>query len=400
MRSPNRFACALALCLAGRSGTPAVALDGTLTLFDVPGEAVTIANGINDAAQVVGHTSSARGFLKDGNSYSQFSAPGAAVTVASDINSAAQIVGDARNGVISRGFIKTGSTYSLFDYPGATTTFAFGNNDLGQIVGVFRNAGDQYTAKSTALYDRLSELCSASSTSAKSTGSKYVVLQLEEGASGPAVSLAAFDSGMKTPLRTIQPFMVGTGMNTFLVGFDGSGHDIGGNWACFADKPGANGTTLVFSGGGPGCRGFFASDKQGRKYLRLDLKEEIDWNDVQSFNIKATADGDLRQIEVTPVGSKPYQPAAYTFRVPSSFIAEQANQKAIRVAMNTPSTDKFIYAADVSVGVHGTYRFANERSGPNDVRVYEGDDARAILSEAMAFPVGWEVGGSVSVRGG
>ena len=68
----------------------------SFTTIDVPGSFSTLANGINDAGQVVGtYTNSAGtfGFLESGGSYTTIDVPGATRTEANGINDAGQVVG-------------------------------------------------------------------------------------------------------------------------------------------------------------------------------------------------------------------------------------------------------------------------------------------------------------------
>jgi uncharacterized membrane protein len=72
-------------------------VDGSYTTLDVPDESFTIALGINNAGQTVGHyfdPAGSHGFLLDvdGN-YTTLDVPGAAGTDAHAINDAGQIVG-------------------------------------------------------------------------------------------------------------------------------------------------------------------------------------------------------------------------------------------------------------------------------------------------------------------
>jgi probable HAF family extracellular repeat protein len=159
-------------------------MDGnSYTIFDFPGASQTVAEGINNAGQIVGHYVPAsapfgdRAFIKDGNLFTSFNYPGSIGTVAGDINDSGQIVGGYygsssyfsgyikdgatytslkskinaydinNNGVIVGtntsgvgSFVYDGTTYSPINYPGAYDTAALGINDAGVIMGYYYNS--------------------------------------------------------------------------------------------------------------------------------------------------------------------------------------------------------------------------------------------------------------------
>ena len=78
---------------------------GRFTTFTVPGAQVTLAYGINDQGQIVGHSLSGpptaptvSGFLRDARGrLTAINRPGVAATAPFDINNRGQIVGVAGN---------------------------------------------------------------------------------------------------------------------------------------------------------------------------------------------------------------------------------------------------------------------------------------------------------------
>jgi uncharacterized membrane protein len=111
------------------------------TTIVVPGSTQTIANGINNAGDVVGEYNADRfhGFLLDIMGHLQtIDFPGAQSTVAQRINSSGAIVGayiDSQ-GVV-HGFLDNHGVFTTIDPPGSTFTVAYGINASGQISGTF-----------------------------------------------------------------------------------------------------------------------------------------------------------------------------------------------------------------------------------------------------------------------
>jgi probable HAF family extracellular repeat protein len=68
--------------------------------------------------------------------YTTLDVPGSAVTQANGINDAGQIVGYYDAGGTSHGFLLSGGVYTILDVPGAALTNAFGINASGR--GVLR----------------------------------------------------------------------------------------------------------------------------------------------------------------------------------------------------------------------------------------------------------------------
>jgi uncharacterized membrane protein len=130
--------------------------DGSVfSLISLPGAGPlngTVANGINDNAQVVGSYTTentvviSHGFVRTGQTITPFEVVGANNTQASDINNFGRIVGRFFATLaleIGRGFIKDGTNFTYFDAPGVQGpfgTFPYGINDSGQIVGQFADS--------------------------------------------------------------------------------------------------------------------------------------------------------------------------------------------------------------------------------------------------------------------
>jgi probable HAF family extracellular repeat protein len=113
--------------------------NGVFTTIDVPGTIDATGMGINNAGQIVGH-STPGSFLDTGSVFTMIKVPGATDTVATAINNVGQITGyfvDATGGHI---FVDTAGVFTTFDIPGNNPSIvpqAFGINDKGQIVGGF-----------------------------------------------------------------------------------------------------------------------------------------------------------------------------------------------------------------------------------------------------------------------
>jgi uncharacterized membrane protein len=110
----------------------------TFTQLDVPNASLTVANGINDAGQIVGNfvehllpNFPSHGFLRDSDGqFMMFDVPGENGTTPFDINDAGQIIGFAG----SQSFLFTGGSFTPLELPGNRSS-ALGINNLGQIVG-------------------------------------------------------------------------------------------------------------------------------------------------------------------------------------------------------------------------------------------------------------------------
>ena len=137
----GRCLCFVSLLLGVSSGNWAASIY-TFTTIDYPDATShsTVANGINDAGQIVGYfndsTGKFHGFLKDGATFTTIDVPGASATFARGINDAGQIVGFFQNPG-DHGFLKDGAAFATIDRPGAIATDAIGIYDAGQIVGLF-----------------------------------------------------------------------------------------------------------------------------------------------------------------------------------------------------------------------------------------------------------------------
>ncbi len=123
--------------------SPAIAANYLFTTINVPGASLTLANGINNAGQIVGRFSDAmgtHGFLLSGGVFTPIDVPGATFTDARGINNSGQIVGEFVDTTGDHGFLLSGGSFTTINVPGATSTLAKGINDSGQIVGIFPDA--------------------------------------------------------------------------------------------------------------------------------------------------------------------------------------------------------------------------------------------------------------------
>jgi probable HAF family extracellular repeat protein len=106
-------------------------------------QAGTIANGINNIGQVVGHFQDAgsifHGFLKNGDQFTTIDAPAALSTFAIDINDGGEIVGFYLDTTgTPHGFVRSReSQLTTFDVPGAVVTVLYGNDDRGDLSGLY-----------------------------------------------------------------------------------------------------------------------------------------------------------------------------------------------------------------------------------------------------------------------
>jgi probable HAF family extracellular repeat protein len=116
----------------------------TFTLIDVPfpGALGTVAMGINDQGQIVGHYFGPGGgvFLYDKGVFTPINAsfPCAFSIIANGINARGQIVGDCSDssGTL-HGFLYDQGVFTRIDVPGASSTDARGINARGQVVGTY-----------------------------------------------------------------------------------------------------------------------------------------------------------------------------------------------------------------------------------------------------------------------
>ena len=127
---------------------------GVFTPFNVPGDhptCGTVAFGINDIGQVVGTyvdddlvtTEHRHGFLRSRKAtYTTLDVPGAAFTVAQGINNAGQIVGFTRCTTF-HGFVLSKGVFTTIDVPGSTETEILSINAKGEIVGFYVDAEDK-----------------------------------------------------------------------------------------------------------------------------------------------------------------------------------------------------------------------------------------------------------------
>jgi len=103
----------------------------------------TLADGINNIGQVVGHFQDAgsvfHGFLKNGDRFTTIDLPAALSTYALDINDSGEIDGfyfDTTG--TPHGFVRgRDGQFTTFDVPGAVETILYGNDDRGDLSGLY-----------------------------------------------------------------------------------------------------------------------------------------------------------------------------------------------------------------------------------------------------------------------
>jgi hypothetical protein len=128
-------------------GLPAI--QGTVTILDVPATNFTEARAVNDSQIVVGNTLGG-GFIFDGTNYTIFNIAGSNGTEANDINNHDVIVGTYLDNGTPHGYVAsradiTGHLISVFttiDAPvlGSLGTRLTGINDDGDLAGYYQDA--------------------------------------------------------------------------------------------------------------------------------------------------------------------------------------------------------------------------------------------------------------------
>lgn len=113
--------------------------NGTYTIINVPGANYdsTVAEGINDMGQIVGHFTDStgnHGFLDVNGHFTQIDFPGSSNTGFSGINNAGEIVGGYEDSS-PQGFLYTNGVFSPVNFPGNLYDGTSAINNLGQITG-------------------------------------------------------------------------------------------------------------------------------------------------------------------------------------------------------------------------------------------------------------------------
>jgi uncharacterized membrane protein len=122
-----------------------VVRDGAFHLIVVPNSRTNDAAAINDNGDIVGNVITNDGVLKGyflhNGTFHIFRFPGSAQTVVSGINKNDIIIGHYRSAPIAHnidhGFMVKNGVFTTLDFPGAHNTFPAGINDQGDIVGSF-----------------------------------------------------------------------------------------------------------------------------------------------------------------------------------------------------------------------------------------------------------------------
>ena len=116
-------------------------------VIDYPGASATLAFGINDDGDVVGHYRDGqqlwRGFLLRAGEFTTIEYPGAAQTTLFRVNSGGDIAGAYYDGSRKQhGFLLSHGRYATTDVPGAGQPMVYGLNSRGDVTGMYFAPGD------------------------------------------------------------------------------------------------------------------------------------------------------------------------------------------------------------------------------------------------------------------
>lgn len=118
---------------------------GAFTDITVPGSFLTIAQGINNAGQVVGSAvlspGGARAFLRQPDGTVVLFQIGGNPTRARGISDTGLMTGFVTIGAVTSAFVGDSLGYQLLDVPGSTFTVGEAINNLGQVSGLYTDAG-------------------------------------------------------------------------------------------------------------------------------------------------------------------------------------------------------------------------------------------------------------------
>jgi probable HAF family extracellular repeat protein/VCBS repeat-containing protein len=124
---------------------------GSFTPISVPGTNFTVPVAINNSGEITGWYqvspyTAGHGFIYNGGSYSTFDAPNAVSTVPEAINASGEIVGEylsASDGQY-HGFLYDNGVISTIDPPGSVSSVAGSINDYGAIFGQYGDSSGHY----------------------------------------------------------------------------------------------------------------------------------------------------------------------------------------------------------------------------------------------------------------
>ena len=117
---------------------------GAFTDISIPGSGLTIAQGINNAGQVVGSAILAGGahaFLRQNDGTIVLFRIGGNPTRARGISDTGLMTGFVSIGAVTSGFVGDSLGYQLLDVPGSTFTVGEAINNAGQVSGLYHDAG-------------------------------------------------------------------------------------------------------------------------------------------------------------------------------------------------------------------------------------------------------------------
>jgi probable HAF family extracellular repeat protein len=161
---------------------------GKYTTLNVPLAPYTYAYGINDKGQIVG-LFGGYGFLYSDGHYTTLSDPQGQFTQAYGINDKGQIVGQFTDSSGTRhGFLYSDGKYTTIDDPLATNgTFARGINDKGQIVGQYiDSSGEHGFLYSSGKYTTINDPLATNATYARGINNRGEIGGLYVDGSGPS----------------------------------------------------------------------------------------------------------------------------------------------------------------------------------------------------------------------
>jgi len=209
----------------------------TSTYTDIPiaGSPFVIAQGINNAGQVVGSAqfigSPQQGWLRQPGGAIAFFQVDAESTHARGINDVGLITGFV-SGAVNSAFVGTSSGFELLDVPGATTTIGESINNAGQVVGLWWNA----STISQGFLATPATMPTGTTSGGAYTFSIAVVPNVPIFIDPKVATGYDYTTGKKDPNIAAVQFPIGIGDSLYLLKVDGKKFTVaGGEWFDFRE---------------------------------------------------------------------------------------------------------------------------------------------------------------------